>query len=68
MRRYFWFPVGEILNITKASEVNQYLIKNGLNSLATEQALFANEALFSLFEAIHMKESISYYFEESQER
>lgn len=67
-RHYFWFPVGEILNITKANEVNKYLIKNKLNSLEDEeQALFANDALFTLFEAIHMKEIISYYLEESQE-
>lgn len=67
-RHYFWFPVGEILNITKSNEVNKYLIKNRLNSLEDEeQALFANDALFNLFEAIHMKETISYYLEESQE-
>lgn len=67
-RHYFWFPVGEILNITKSNEVNKYLIKNKLNSLEDEeQALFANDALFNLFEAIHMKETISYYLEESQE-
>ena len=67
-RLYFWFPVGEILNITKSNEVNKYLIKNKLNSLEDEeQALFANDALFNLFEAVHMKETISYYLEESQE-
>ncbi len=67
-RMYFWFPVGEILNITKSNEVNKYLIKNKLHSLENEeQALFANDALFNLFEAIHMKETISYYLEESQE-
>lgn len=67
-RHYFWFPVGEILNITKSNEVNKYLIKNKLNSLEDEeQALFANDALFNLFEAIHMKETISYYLEERRE-
>lgn len=67
-RHYFWFPVGEILNFTKSNEVNKYLIKNKLHSLEDEeQALFANDALFNLFEAIHMKETISYYLEESQE-
>lgn len=67
-RHYFWFPVGEILNFTKSNEVNKYLIKNKLNSLEDEeQALFANDTLFNLYEAIHMKETISYYLEESQE-
>lgn len=67
-RHYFWFPVGEILNITKSNEVNKYLIKNKLNSLEDEeQALFANDALFTLYEAIHLKEVISYYLEETQE-
>lgn len=67
-RHYFWFPVGEILNITRSNEVNKYLIKNKLNSLEDEeQALFANDALFNLYEAIHMKETISYYLEEGQE-
>lgn len=67
-RCYYWFPVGEILNITKSNEVNQYLIKNKLNSLQNEeQALFANDALFTLYETIHLKETISYYLEETQE-
>lgn len=65
-RHYFWFPVGEILNITKSSEVNKYLINHKLLE-DEEQALFANDALFNLFEAIHMKETISYYLEEAQE-
>lgn len=67
-KHYFWFPVGEILNITKSNEVNTYLIKNKLNSLQDEdQALFANEALFNLYESVHLKETISYYLEETQE-
>lgn len=66
-RRYYWFPVCEILNISEASEVNQYLIKNKLNSLRDEnQALFANKALFTLYEAIHIKGTLSYYLEETQ--
>ena len=66
-RMAFWFPVGEILNITQEHEVNAYLIKNKLNSLEEDQALFANEALFKLFGAVHRKETISYYLEENQE-
>jgi len=67
-RLYFWFPVGEILNITQEEDVNEYLIDNELNTLTDkEQAKFANRAIFRLFGAIHRKETISYYLEESQE-
>lgn len=67
-RKYFWFPVGEILNITQEENVNEYLIDNELNTLPDkEQAKFANKAIFRLFGAIHRKETISYYLEESQE-
>lgn len=67
-RYYFWFPVGEILNITQEEDVNEYLIDNELNTLPDkEQARFANKAIFRLFGAIHRKETISYYLEESQE-
>lgn len=67
-RHYFWFPVGEILNITQEEDVNEYLIDNELNALPDkEQAKFANKAIFRLFGAIHRKETISYYLEESQE-
>ena len=64
----FWFPVGEILNFKQEYEVNTYLIKNKLTSHADpNKAMFANEALFKLFTAIHRKETISYYLEESTE-
>ena len=64
----FWFPVGEILNFKQEYEVNTYLIKNKLTSHSdANKAMFANEALFKLFTAIHRKETISYYLEESTE-
>lgn len=64
----FWFPVGEILNFKQEYEVNTYLIKNKLTSHSNpNKAMFANEALFKLFTAIHRKETISYYLEESTE-
>ena len=64
----FWFPVGEILNFKQEYEVNTYLIKNKLTSHSDpNKAMFANEALFKLFTAIHRKETISYYLEESTE-
>lgn len=67
-REVFWFPVGEMLNITQEEDVNDYLIENELNILQNkEQAKFANKAIFRLFGAIHRKETISYYLEESQE-
>lgn len=64
----FWFPVGEILNFKQEYEVNTYLIKNKLTSHSDpNKAMFANKALFKLFTAIHRKETISYYLEESTE-
>ncbi|MCM1184422.1 MAG: DUF262 domain-containing protein [Roseburia sp.] len=67
-RHYFWFPVGEILNIKEEAEVNEYLIDNSLTGLPDkEQAKFANKALFRLYSVIHRKQTISYYLEESAE-
>ena len=64
----FWFPVGEILNFRQEYEVNTYLIKNKLTAHPdSDKAVFANEALLKLFTAIHRKETISYYLEESTE-
>lgn len=64
----FWFPVGEILNFKQEYEISTYLIQHKLTSHPdANKAIFANEALFKLFTAIHRKETISYYLEESSE-
>lgn len=62
----FWYMVSDILNIENHFEVNQYLIKNGLSSIEQERALFANETLFKLYQAINETPSINYYLEEEQ--
>ncbi len=66
-----WFPVGEILNIQKPYEVNNYLIRHGLayvkNPGDEEKIMFANETLNQLYYAIHVNPTISYYLEESVE-
>lgn len=63
--RYFWYEVGEILDIHEEYEVNEILIKNGLN--AHPNFIFANRALFKLYGVIKKDQTISYYLEESEE-
>ncbi|MDR6124063.1 uncharacterized protein with ParB-like and HNH nuclease domain [Bacillus sp. SLBN-46] len=62
----YWFKVSEILNMNNHFEVNQYLIENGLNSLEKDKALFANQTLFKLYQAINETLTINYYLEEEQ--
>ena len=63
----YWFRVGDILNLKEPGEVNSYLIKNQIfQNYTTEQAEFANNALFKLHNVIHITPLISYYKEQSQ--
>lgn len=63
----YWFRVGDILNLKEPGEVNSYLIKNQIfQNHTTEQAEFANNALFKLHNVIHITPLISYYKEQSQ--
>lgn len=63
----YWFRVGDILNLKEPGEVNSYLIKNKIfQDYTTEQAEFANNALFKLHNVIHITPLISYYKEQSQ--
>lgn len=65
---FYWFPVGDILNIHKFPEVNNYLIKHKLNSLPNpDYATFANEALFTLFGVIHQNGTIVPYVEKTDD-
>ncbi len=65
---FFWFRVGDILSMKELHEVNQYLIENGLFSdYGKEKASFANRALSKLNSIIHVKPTISYYLENSEE-
>ena len=63
--KYFWYKVGEILDVHEEYEVNEILIKNGLN--AHPNFIFANKALFKLYGVIKKNQTISYYLEESTE-
>ena len=64
---HFWFKVGDILDLKEPGEVNNYLIKNEIfKKYSTEQAQFANNALFKLHNVIHITPLISYYKEQSQ--
>jgi len=62
----FWFRVGDILDIEKEYEVNNYLLKHQLLSLDEERAQFANETLFKLHSAIHRDRTINYYLEKGR--
>lgn len=62
---YFWYQVGNILDVKEEFEINDILFDNHLNVLP--QAKFANKALFKLFAVIRRNQSISYYLEESTE-
>lgn len=62
---YFWYLVGDILDVKEEFEINNILFDNNLNILP--QAKFANKALFKLFTVIRRNQTISYYLEESTE-
>ncbi|HEV7736689.1 MAG TPA: DUF262 domain-containing protein, partial [Chlamydiales bacterium] len=64
---HFWFRVGEVLQFKKQFEVNNYLIKQGLMSLSTEKAEFANQTLFKLYSVIHEEKVINYFLEKGEE-
>lgn len=62
---YFWYLVGDILDVKEEFEINNILFDNNINILP--QAKFANKALFKLFAVIRRNQTISYYLEESTE-
>ncbi len=63
----FWFRVGQALDFKEPSELNDYLIDNGLNTLENkEQAKFASRTLFKLHDLLHKKEVINYFLEKDE--
>ncbi|WP_321853410.1 DUF262 domain-containing protein [Paraburkholderia tropica] len=60
---HYWFPVGEILNFKELVDVNGYLITKGISTLGSEQFLFANRALFKLYDVVHNRRSINFFLE-----
>lgn len=59
---YFWFEVGQILDIDSKVKVESYLKDKSLN-----ENEYAKKTLFKLYEAIHKKPLINYYLQEEQE-
>lgn len=59
---YFWFEVGQILDIDSEDKVKSYL-----NDKSLDENEYANKTLFKLYEAIHAKPLINYYLQEEQE-
>ena len=62
----FWFKVGDILDIEKEYEVNNFLLKHQLLSLEEGKSQFANETLFKLHSVIHKDRPINYYLEKDK--
>lgn len=63
---YYWFCVGDILNLNEQYEVNNYLVDNGLMSNDNEKAKFANKTLFKLWKVIHDTNSINFFLEKDE--
>lgn len=64
----FWFKIGEILNMPEPFQVNKFLIDNRIiKDFDEAKANFANDALSKLHSITHIKPSISYYLENSEE-
>lgn len=59
---YFWFEVGQILDIDSEVKVESYLKDKSLN-----ENEYAKKTFFKLYEAIHKKPLINYYLQEEQE-
>jgi hypothetical protein len=63
----FWFSVSKILDLQSQSEVNDYLVDNDLMSgRPKDQAKFANQTLFKLWEVVHKAPVINYFLEEDK--
>lgn len=62
----FWLKVGDILDIEKEYQVNNYLLRHRLLSLDEEIGQFANETMFKLHSAVHKDRIINYYLEKDK--
>ncbi|WP_313506189.1 DUF262 domain-containing protein [Stutzerimonas kunmingensis] len=63
---HFWFEVGEILDLSEAVDINDYLTDQNLMSLGREKFKWANRALFKLYEVIHKNKSINFFLEKDE--
>lgn len=68
---YYWFMVGDILNMKNLSEVMKYWSNNiaysNYRNYSRDQVEFANETLSRLYEVIHISPTICPYLESSSE-
>ena len=55
---YFWFKVGDILDLDSVQKVNQFLMRNNLADNA-----YAVDTLMKLFSVIHIEKLINYYLQ-----
>lgn len=63
---HVWFVVGDILNLTEAVDVNDYLLENDISELGKEKFRFANKTLFKLYEVIQKNKSINFFLEKDE--
>lgn len=59
---YYWFEVGEILDLDDNKKIMRYLSSHQLSENS-----YAFDTLSDLYEAIHVKPLINYYLQEEQE-
>ncbi|MBM4288163.1 MAG: DUF262 domain-containing protein [Deltaproteobacteria bacterium] len=62
---YYWFKVGDIINLREEFAVSDYLLTNNLMTLG-DLSRFANKTLFKLHSIIFNKPIINYYLESDQ--
>jgi uncharacterized protein with ParB-like and HNH nuclease domain len=64
---HFWYEIGGILNINNMAGINNYLIENGLiKNYTDQQATFANNTIFQLWQIVHINKSINYFLEKDE--
>ncbi len=63
---HVWFAVGDILNLTEAVDVNDYLLENDISELGKEKFRHANKTLFKLYEVIQKNKSINFFLEKDE--
>lgn len=59
---YYWFKIGDILDLNGFSELNKYILSNNL-----QDNEFASETLFLMYERFNSEKLINYYLETEQD-
>jgi uncharacterized protein with ParB-like and HNH nuclease domain len=63
---FFWYRVGNVLDLKTEYEVNNYLIEKGLME-DRKTGQFANQTLFKLWTVIHKTPVVNYFLEEDEQ-